>query len=94
MCVKVLTPDSPRPPFLLPETKQDEPFMTYEPHPSAVGWDKDHWRQRDWVSWLVTGPTLSVLFTAFVISTFGWLPGTGVALVCLGVDLATYYWNW
>ena len=34
----------------------DEPFMTYEPHPSAVGWDKAHWKASDWVSWVLTGP--------------------------------------
>ena len=33
----------------------DEPFMTYEPHPSAVGWDKTHWKATDWVSWVLTG---------------------------------------
>jgi len=72
----------------------DEPFMTYEPHPSAVGWDKAHWKALDWVSWVITGPVLSLLFTVFVTATFGWLPGLAASLACLGVDAATYYWNW
>jgi len=72
----------------------DEPFMTYEPHPSAVGWDKAHWKCTDWVSWGLTGPVLSTFFTGFIISIFGWLPGAGVALTCILVDTATFYWNW
>ena len=72
----------------------DQPFMTYEPHPSAVGWDKAHWKTADWLSWGFTGPVLSLLFTIFVVATFGWLPGLGVALTCAVADTATYYWNW
>lgn len=72
----------------------DAPFMTYEPHPSAVGWDKTHWNIFDWVSWVLTGPVLSLFFTIFIVSTFGWLPGGGVALTCVVVDTVTFYWNW
>ena len=39
----------------------DEPFMTYEPHPSAVGWDKAHWKALDWVSWVITGAVLLLI---------------------------------
>lgn len=72
----------------------DEPFMTYEPHPSSVGWDKAHWKNSDWLSWGFTGPVLSTLFTSFVVVTFGWLPGLCVGFTCVVADTATYYWNW
>ena len=53
-----------------------------------------HWTVGDWTSWLLTGPLLSFLFTACIISVFGWLPGAAAALLCITVDTATYYWNW
>ena len=42
----------------------------------------------------LAGPVLSLLYTIFIIASFGWLPGLATGLVCLGADAATYYWNW
>jgi len=72
----------------------DEPFMTYEPHPSSVGWNKKHWKASDWITWSMTGPVLSVSFMAFIWYSFGWFPSMVVFLVCALVDVATFYWNW
>ena len=68
--------------------------MTYELHPSSVGWSKENWKLNDWVAWGITGPLLSTLFVAFVCWSFGWLPGVGVFVICAGIDCVIYYWNW
>uniref|UniRef100_A0A7S0HRQ7 Uncharacterized protein n=1 Tax=Hanusia phi TaxID=3032 RepID=A0A7S0HRQ7_9CRYP len=72
----------------------DEPFMTYEPHPSSVGWNKKHWKASDWITWTLTGPLLSLSFMGFIWYSFGWLPGVAVFATCALVDVATFYWNW
>ena len=71
----------------------DEPFMTYEPHPSSVGWIKRHWSSADWLTWLVLGPLLSVAFSAFILLTFGQTAAAFAIGLTVSVDLITFYWN-
>merc|ERR1719409_2619555 len=60
----------------------------------APGWDKSMWSSGDWASWVITGPLITLCFSFFMFYTYGVPAGALTALICLLVDIATFYYNW
>ena len=58
------------------------------------GWNKWKWNAGDWVTWILLGPAVSVLFVIFIAYSFGLVPAVLTLVVCILVDVATFYWNW
>ncbi|EKX30965.1 hypothetical protein GUITHDRAFT_122829 [Guillardia theta CCMP2712] len=58
------------------------------------GWNKNMWTSGDWASWVITGPFVSIAFSFFMFYTYGVPAGVLTLLICGGIDVATFYYNW
>ena len=70
------------------------PAKPAEGEEMAPGWDKSMWSSGDWASWVITGPLITLCFSFFMFYTYGVPAGALTALICLMVDIATFYYNW
>ena len=70
------------------------PAKPEEGEEMAPGWDKSMWSSGDWASWVITGPFITLCFSFFMFYTYGVPAGALTALICLLVDIATFYYNW
>ena len=62
-------------------------------NPATVGWDKSKWTSSDWATWIVPGPVITLVLTAFIFYMYGPMWAAGTAVVMLGVDMLAFYTN-
>ena len=62
-------------------------------NPATVGWDKSEWTTTDWVQWVLPGPVVTLILSAFIFHMYGATWALGTMVVMIFIDGLAFYTN-